>query len=261
MMKKYLWMLMLIFVAILSACGSSNNSKATDSLEKIKKDGVMKVGIEGAYPPFNFYNSKNELEGFDVDITNEIGKRMGVNVEFVATPWDSIIGGLLSNKYEIIISSMAITEDRKKKVDFTEPYYYTGAQLFTKSDSAIKNVKTDVKGKKIGVVTGTTFTDEVIRLGGEPVLYKSDLLSFQDLVNGRIDGSITDKAVGGNIIVENGYDVIAVGDVLYDETAGITVNKNQKDLVKEIDKHIKDMVKDGTYDEISKKWFGRSIFK
>ncbi|MCL1702461.1 transporter substrate-binding domain-containing protein [Lysinibacillus sp. Bpr_S20] len=260
-MKKYLCIFMLILVAVLSACGSNENANVKDALEKIKKDGVIKVGIEGAYPPFNFYNTKNELEGFDVDITNEIGKRMGVNVEFVATPWDSIIGGLLSKKYEIIISSMAITEDRKKKVDFTEPYYYTGAQLFTKSNSNIKNVETDVKGKKIGVVTGTTFTDEVIRLGGEPVLYKSDLLSFQDLVNGRVDGAITDKAVGGNIILENGYDVIQVGNVLYDETAGITVNKNQEGLVNEINKHIKDMVKDGTYDEISKKWFGRSIYK
>ena len=238
-MKKYLCIFMLIFVAVLSACGSSDKSNEKDALEKINKEGVIKVGIEGAYPPFNFYNSKNELEGFDVDITNEIAKRMGVKVEFVATPWDSIIGGLLSKKYEIIISSMAITEDRKKKVDFTEPYYYTGAQLFTKSNSAIKNVDTDVKGKKIGVVTGTTFTDEVIRLGGEPVLYKSDLLSFQDLVNGRIDGSITDKAVGGNIILENGYDVTPVGNVLYDETAGITVNKNQKGLVDEIDNKLK----------------------
>ena len=99
------------------------------------------------------------------------------------------------------------------------------------------------------------------RLGGEPVLYKSDLLSFLDLSNGRIDGAITDKAVGGNIIVENDYDLSPVGNILYDEVAGITVNKGEKELVKEIDQHIKDMVKDGTYKDISEKWFGTSIYE
>ena len=85
-------------------------------------------------------------------------------MNFVATPWDSIIGGLLSKKYEIIISSMAITEERKEKVDFTEPYYRTGAQLFAPADTEMKDAKTDLKGKKIGVVTGTTFTQEVEKL-------------------------------------------------------------------------------------------------
>lgn len=262
MKKGFLYLVMLTVIVVTAACGLNKNSDGEkNALQKIKEQGVINVGIEGAYPPFNFYNSSNELEGFDVDITNEIAKRMDVKVNFVATPWDSIIGGLLSNKYEIIISSMAITEERKEKVDFTEPYYRTGAQLFAPADTEMKDAKTDLKGKKIGVVTGTTFTQEVEKLGGEPVLYKSDLLSFQDMANGRIDGAITDKAVGGNIIVENDYDAVAVGDILYDEVAGITVNKDEKELVKEIDRHIKEMVKDGTYADISKKWFGTSIYE
>jgi len=262
MKKGFLYLMMLMLMMVTVACGL--NKKGDDeksALQEVKEKGVINVGIEGAYPPFNFYNNSNELEGFDVDITNEIAKRMDVKVNFIATPWDSIIGGLLSKKYEIIISSMAITEERKQKVDFTEPYYRTGAQLFAPANTDMKDAKTDLKGKKIGVVTGTTFTKEVERLGGEPVLYKSDLLSFQDLANGRIDGAITDKAVGGNIIVENDYDAVAVGDILYDEVAGITVNKGETELVKEIDHHIKEMVKDGTYGDISKKWFGTSIYE
>ncbi len=261
MKKGFLFIMILIFMNVTAACDFNKDNDERNVLEQIKEKEEINVGIEGAYPPFNFYNSSNELEGFDVDITNEIAKRMGVKVNFVATPWDSIIGGLLSNKYEIIISSMAITEERKQKVDFTEPYYRTGAQLFAPSNTDIKDVNTDLKGKKIGVVTGTTFTKEVERLGGEPVLYKSDLLSFLDLSNGRIDGAITDKAVGGNIIVENDYDLSPVGNILYDEVAGITVNKGEKELVKEIDQHIKDMVKDGTYKDISEKWFGTSIYE
>lgn len=261
MKKGFLFLMVLIFMNVAVACDFNKKSDGRNVLEKIIEKGEINVGIEGAYPPFNFYNNSNQLEGFDVDITNEIAKRMGVKVNFVATPWDSIIGGLLSNKYEIIISSMAITEERKQKVDFTEPYYRTGAQLFAPSNTDIKDANTDLVGKKIGVVTGTTFTKEVERLGGEPVLYKSDLLSFQDLSNGRIDGAITDKAVGGNIIVENDYDISPLGEILYDEVAGITVNKGEKDLVKEIDRHIKDMVKDGTYKKISEKWFGTSIYE
>ena len=218
----------------------------------------MSVGIEGAFPPFNYFNDKNELEGFDVDITNEIAKRMGVEANFTATPWDSILAGLLSKKYDIIISSMTITDERKQKVDFTDPYYRTGAQLFAPDNSTITD-PTNLKGLKIGVSIGTTFEQKATELGAEAVTYKSDLLTFEDMKNGRVEGVITDKVVGAAIMKEKSYPFKTIGDMLYSEDIGIALNKEEEAFRNEINKHLKDMMEDGTYEEISQKWFNRDI--
>ncbi len=254
---------------MLAACGTTKTTtsqggkgekKETGLLGEIQKAGVINIGIEGAYPPFNYFDESNKLVGFDVDIADEITKRMGVKPNYVPTPWDTIIGGLLTKKYDIILSSMSITEERKQKVDFTEPYYHTGAQLFIAEDNtAIKDPVADIKGELIGVCIGTTFEKKATELGAKVVTYKNDMLTFQDLSNKRIVGVITDKAVGARMIKEKGYPFKPVGDMLIQDAAGITLNKNEEALKAEINKHLKDMMEDGTYEEISKKWFGNDI--
>lgn len=261
-------LILALFTLLLSACGGketgtteapkSNETETAGVLGKIKSSGTINIGIEGAYPPFNFYNDKNELEGFDVDITNELAKRMGVKANYLATPWDSIIAGLLSKKYDIILSSMAITEERKKKVDFTDPYYHTGAQLFIPESSAIAS-PTDIKGKKIATAIGTTFEKKATELGAELVTYKNDMLGFQDMENGRVEGIITDRGVGARIIKEKNYPFKPIGDPLLLDAAGIALNKNEEALRVELNKYLEEMLKDGTYEQISKKWFDQDI--
>lgn len=269
-MKKPILLVMTICVIfMLAACGSSEKTTSTGgkdankdsgTLADIKKKGVIDIGIEGAYPPFNYFDKSNKLIGFDVDIANEITKRMRVKPNYVPTPWDTIIGGLQTKKYDIIISSMAINEERKQKVDFTDPYYHTGAQLFVNEDySKIKDPKKDIKGKKIAVAIGTTFEQKATELGATIVNYKSDLLTFQDLYNKRVVGVITDKAVGSRMIKEKGYKFKAVGDMLFEDAAGITLNKHEEELKAEINKHLNNLMEDGTYEAISKKWFGEDI--
>jgi ABC-type amino acid transport substrate-binding protein len=266
-LKKYFFLLLtMLLMLMLAACGTSKESsgsvdkKDTGILAKIKKDGVINIGIEGVYPPFNYFDKENKLIGFDVDIADEITKRMGVKPNYIPTPWDTIIGGLLTKKYEIILSSMAITDERKQKVDFTKPYYHTGAQLFiNKDNNDIKDPEKDIKDKKLGVAIGTTFEKKAVELGATVVTYKSDLLTFQDLANKRVDGVLTDKAVGSRLIKEKNYPFKAVGDMLLQDAAGIALNKNEKALKADIDKHLKAMMDDGTYAKISKKWFGEDI--
>lgn len=271
-MKKYLFgLLVMVLMLTLAACGTSNessgsvdkgkkNQDGTGVLAKIKKDGVLNIGIEGVYPPFNYFDKSNKLIGFDVEIADEITKRMGVKPNYIPTPWDTIIGGLLTNKYDIILSSMAITDERKQKVDFTEPYYHTGAQLFIHEDNKnILDPEKDIKGKKIGVAIGTTFEKKALELGATVTTYKSDLLTFQDLANKRVAGVLTDKAVGSRLIKEQSYPFKAVGDMLLQDAAGIALNKNEEALKSEINKHLKAMMEDGTYAKISEKWFGEDI--
>ncbi len=276
--RSMIYILMIsLFTLLLSACGNKaasptenptentpaasatqNQSEDLGVLGKIKSSGTITVGIEGAYPPYNFFNDKNELEGFDVDLTNELAQRMGVKVNFVATPWDSIIAGLLAKKYDVVISSMAITVERKKKIDFTEPYYHSGMQLFVPDSSDITDPY-KIKGRKIGVTIGTTFEKKGKELGAELVTYKNDNLCFQDMQNGRIEGVITNRNLGARIIKEKQYPFKPIGDLLLKDGAGIALNQNEEALKNELNKHLADMLKDGTYEKISLKWFDRDI--
>lgn len=108
------------------------------SLERVKKAGKISFAMSGGYPPFNYFNDKDELTGFDVDIGKEVAKRLGVEYEPVTTDWNGILEGLRSGRYDGIFGSMAITDERLKVIDFTDPYYYSGAQLIVRKDSKIK---------------------------------------------------------------------------------------------------------------------------
>lgn len=111
---------------------------ATDgSLERIKKAGKISFAMSGGYPPFNYFNEQDELTGFDVEIGQEVAKRLGVTYEPITTDWSGILEGLRSGRYDGIFGSMAITDERLKVVDFTDPYYYSGAQLIVQKDSTI----------------------------------------------------------------------------------------------------------------------------
>ncbi|MBU8877533.1 transporter substrate-binding domain-containing protein [Bacillus sp. FJAT-29790] len=261
-MKKFmLGVCMIVLVLITAACGGNKeggDSAGGATLKAIKSKGVIQIAMEGAYPPYNFINESNQLEGFDVDIAQEIAKRLDVKAELLPIPWDSMIPALTGKKFDIIVSDMAITEERKKKVDFSNPYFTTGNQLFVPQDSAIK-VPEDMKGKKIGVTISTTAAEMVTEHEADVKLYKNDFLAFEDLINGRLDGVSTDQGVGAKIILERNYTLLAVDGLLNTEEAGITIRKEDTDLREEINKIIADMQNDGTYEEISKKWFGKDI--
>jgi len=108
-----------------------------DSLEKVLKEGVLSFAMSGGYPPFNYYNEKNELSGFDVEIAKAVCKKLGVRYKPVTTAWDGIIEGLRAGRYDGVWGSMAITEGRLNIVDFSDPYYISGAQLVVRKDSPI----------------------------------------------------------------------------------------------------------------------------
>lgn len=118
----------------------SNEKPATDdSLDRVKKAGKIKFAMSGGYPPFNYFNDKEELTGFDVEIGKEVAKRLGVSYEPVTTDWSGILEGLRSKRYDGIFGSMAISKERSEVVDFTDPYYYSGAQLIVRNDSKINS--------------------------------------------------------------------------------------------------------------------------
>lgn len=259
-MKK-LNVLILVTLILLAAtgCGAAkSNSAAATTLDRIKADGKLTYAMSGQYPPFNYFNDQNQLTGFDVEIGQEIAKRIGVTPAPIATEWDGLIAGLKASKFDMILGSMAITEERLKEVDFSTPYYRSGAQVIVPADSKISGGD-DLQGKTVGVVLGTTYEAKARELGATVKTYKGDPDTFNDLHTGRIDAVITDKIVGLNAIKKNNYPFKLVGDLLYQEKMGIAIRKDSPKLLEAVDNALSKMMEDGTYKQISEKYFSADI--
>jgi polar amino acid transport system substrate-binding protein len=231
-----------------------------DDLVNVKKKGEISMAMSGQYPPFNFVDDKNHLTGFDVEIGKEIAKRIGITGVPITTAWDGIIAGLLANKYELICGSMAITEERLKSIDFSAPYYRSGAQLFVKKGSPIKSVA-DMKGKKLGITLGTTY-EQWVRKNMTDIdirTYKGVPDMVLEVMNGRIDGFISDKIVGALAIKDKGIGIELAGSLLYEEKMGIALRQGNAPLKAAIDNALVAMKADGTYKDISMKWLGLDV--
>lgn len=222
--------------------------------------GTLSVALTGKYPPFSFYNHKGELAGFDVDVAREIARRLGKTPKIIPTEWDGILAGLLSGRYDAIIGSMAITPEREKAVDFSRPYYISGAQLFIhkKDRDRIHSIDDLPKGAKVGAVLGTTYehylTQHFPRL--DVVTYKGDVDIFQEMRYGRLDGFVSDRLVGMYQIKTAKMPFIPAGPLLYQEQMGIPVQPGHKALLAQINDALQGMERDGFLQKLHEKWFG-----
>ncbi|MFZ3577226.1 transporter substrate-binding domain-containing protein [Virgibacillus sp. DJP39] len=265
MKRFYQITVILLLMLVISACGDSqetsgdkeNKENTEDTvLSTVEESGVLRVGFEGTYQPFNYLNDENEFAGFDVDIANELASRLGVEAEFIATKWDSLIGGLKADKFDVIIGQMTVTEERKKSVDFTDPYVVTGSVLITREDATGISELEDIKGKKVGVGGGTTFEEVANSVeGAEVVLYKAVTDYIQDLINGRLDVIINDQLLMSYNIKEEGLPIKIASDVVNKDEIGMAVKKDSPEFVAKLNETLAEMIEDGTYEEIYKEWF------
>lgn len=222
-------------------------------------DQPLRVALTGKFPPFNYYNQQGELAGFDVDVANAIGKRINRKVQFVATEWDGILAGLLGGKFDTIIGSMAITPERAKQVNFSKPYYRSGAQLFIHRDNPAQVYSLDeCAGLKIAAVLGETYQHYLDESHPEVqvVTLKSSVEIFELLQQQRITGFVTDRLVGSWQIKQAERPFVPVGGLLYTENIGIPVRMNDTALLKQINMALTQMKSDGTMKLIHQKYFG-----
>ena len=251
----------------------------------------IRIGTEGAYPPWNNLNAAGELEGAEIDFGNEACKRMGVDCEWVTQDWDGIIPALLNGKYDIIIAGMSITEERKQKVNFTRGYMTDGARFAVLKDSGLADLsiagmtKVDLSnpggkekaaigqliaamdGKAVGVQSSTihqNFLDQYMSGAVDIRLYQTVDDQNLDLAAGRIDALLAD--VGSTIDFmesDSGGDVAFTGPTffggVFGEGVGGAVRKEDSDILEMWNKAIAEMSADGTTAKITEKWFGRDI--
>ena len=231
---------------------------ATD-LAQIKQKGVMTVAMSGEYPPFSQPSLKGGLEGFDVDVANELGKRLGVKVNVVKTEFPSIIAGIQAGIFDLAVASQSKTPERAKAVDFTaEPYYYDGVQLFAPVASKATSLAS-LKGQPVGVALGTIFEKALKDKGHDKIVsYSGEQEGFLALGAGRVQAFLTEKSVGA-VAIKNGIKMKPIGPVLLSDETYVTFAKNSPALGAAVNKALDDMRADGTLKKISQKWVGLDI--
>lgn len=263
--KKLLGILMIftLTASIFVGCKSNaDTSKKATLLDEVKKAEKMRVGLMGTYPPYNFLNEKNEVDGFDADIAKEVAKRIGIKAEFITSEWSGMIAGLEKGKFDVVISQMTITEERKKSMDFSQPYIKNTVNvIISEGNNDIKSIE-DFKGKKIGVGLGTNdekYLKEVAmpKVGNfEVVTYNDVITTLLDLNTGRIDATVNNLFAIKPQIEKSNLKIKAVGDPIKEDFAGIAIRKGNEEFLAALDKALEDIKKDGTYKAIFMKWFG-----
>lgn len=230
----------------------------------------IRIGVEGAYPPFSSTTPDGKLEGFDIDIAWALGKAMGAEIVLVAQDWDGIIPALLARKYDAIIASMSITEERKKKVAFSNKYYNTPAKFVCKKGTIKEFTRESLKGKAVGVQRATTHDSYLTDNYGKDVKikrYATQDEAYLDMSAGRLDFLLADSVAlsDGFLKRPEGKDFEFVGPDMTDvrwfgEGVGVAIRKKDKDLVEMFNKAIDQIRADGTYKKIQDKYFNFNVY-
>ena len=228
------------------------------------------IGTEGAYPPFNTIDDQGNLKGFDIDVADALCEEMGANCTYQTQDWAGIIPGLLANKYDAIIASMSITEERAKKVDFTEKYYQTPARFIAPDGMDVAVSEDGLEGKVIGVQRATVSANFIRDNFGDVAdvkAYDTQEEATLDLVSGRVDMVFADslKLKEGFLASDQGAAFEFKGPGFSDpewfgEGIGIAVRPGEDELRQCFNKAIAAIREDGTYDAISQKHFGMNIY-
>ena len=247
MAKKFLGL------ALLAACATV--AQAAD----------LKVAIDPTYEPFTYKTPDGKPTGFDVDVANAICAELKRNCVFVEQVWDSMIPGLQARKYDVIVSSLSITEERKRVIDFSDRYYKTPSAIVVKKGTPYTG-PASLKGKRIGVLKGSTqekwAMGELKPAGVTVVPYEAQDQVYLDINAGRLDGTVADKVEvhGGFLRKPEGKDYGYVGADQYEtkyygDGIGIGMRKGQKELKDQINAAIKTIRSNGTYNTLAKKYF------
>jgi polar amino acid transport system substrate-binding protein len=224
----------------------------------------LKLGTEGAYPPFNLIDASGQVGGFDVEIGQALCAKMKVECEVVTSDWDGIIPALNAKKFDFLIASLSITEERKVAVDFTNPYYTNKLQFVAPKGKEFKTDKASLQGKVIGAqratIAGTWMEDNLDGVV-ELKLYDTQENAYLDLSSGRLDGILADSFVQWEWLKSDaGKGFEFKGDPVFDnDKIGIAVRKGDELRVK-LNAALAEIVADGTYKKINDKYFPFSIY-
>lgn len=245
--------MMLAVMSQMTGCGQKDTSGATGSAVKLV------VASEASFPPMEFVDDAGTVVGFDIDLIKAVAKEAGLELEIKNVAWDGIFGALQSGTVNAIISSVTITEERKSKFDFTEPYIRAGQVVLVRTgDKAKYPDLASLKGKPVGVQMGTTGAERMQKETVELKQYNTAGLAVIDLANGNVEAVMIDKPVADYYSTQKPEftkKVEVSGEPYTAEQFGIVVRKDDKELLQKLNGALTKLRQDGTLKRIEENWF------
>ncbi|HWK23166.1 MAG TPA: amino acid ABC transporter substrate-binding protein [Ureibacillus sp.] len=258
MKRKFSLVFILAMVlTILAACGSDDKTEGSSS----EKD-TLTIGIDDTFAPMGFRDDNNEIVGFDIDLATAAAEHMGVDVNFQPIDWSTKESELSSGRIDLIWNGYTITEERKQKVLFTEPYLENAQVVLTLNDSSISTLN-DLDGKQVGIQALSSALDA---LNANPISekvtlneYKDNVLALTDLKAKRVEAVVIDKVVAEYFMTQEPNTFKILDETLAPEQYAVGVKKGNEELLEKVQAALDEMNEDGTAAEISTKWFGEDI--
>jgi len=230
---------------------------ATFTVPSFAQTKKLVVAQDTTFPPMEFIDDSKAQVGFDVDLMNAIAKEAQLSIEFKSVSWDGIFAGVQNGTYDIIASSVTITDERQKTLDFSDPYINAGQVLVLLSDNNKDTKLADFVGRNVGAQVNTTGSMEVDKIKGAKLKAYDDIaLSFDDLINKRVEAVVIDGPVAALYLQNPKFKgkIKVVGEPMTSENYGIVVKKGNKALLTKINAALATLKKNGKLDEIKAKW-------
>ena len=227
------------------------------STEELFPDGKFIVGIEGTYPPFTYHDQNGELTGFDVELAQLIGEKLGIEIEFVEAAWDSLLIGVDTGRFDTVINSVSITEERKEKYIFSDPYFYSSKLVIVRGDNEEIKGPEDLKGKKIATNLTNADIPWYESHGAEIVGIETSGEAFDMVLSGRVDFDSSTPVILNDYLDEHPDANLKVAFVITDFEAkvGIPLRKEETGRLEAINAVLEQLREDGTLVELSEKYF------
>ncbi|MEN2765708.1 transporter substrate-binding domain-containing protein [Ornithinibacillus xuwenensis] len=264
MRKLKITLFFALIMVVLAACGTKesdeeNTNGATDdnagSEYGLIEDGKLIFAASGEFKPFS-YMEGNEMVGYDIAVAEAIAEKLGLEAVQQKAKFSGIVTGVNEGRYDVAVASHTITDDRLEKVNFSDPYYYSGPVIYTRPDSDIQSAE-DLKGKEISVSRGSTYVEMAEEYTDDIKQVDSDVVALQSLASGHHDAVITDD-ITGQTAIKNGLEVENRGQLGISEQA-IAVNKENEALLEAINEALQELKDSGELAKLSEEWIGVDI--
>ena len=227
---------------------------------KTLREGTLKVATEGTFSPFSYYNDKNELVGYDVDVARAVAEKFGLKIEFLTAPWDAMLAAFDAGKADAVFNQVSITDERKKKYEYSVPYTVVyGAIIVHKDNNDIKSFE-DLKGKKNADSATSNWAQVAKKYGAQNVTVDSFAKSMELLIARRVDTVVRDNTVFYDFLKQRPDAPIKIAAKLKDvDYSAAIVQKGNKELADQISKALNELKAEGKLKEISLKYFGKDV--
>ncbi|MEK4670856.1 amino acid ABC transporter substrate-binding protein [Niallia sp. FSL R7-0271] len=251
-MKRLVTMILAVTAIFTIVAGCSKSAE--------KDDNTLVIGIDDKFAPMGFRDENNEIVGFDIDYAKAAAEKMGMKAQFQPIDWKTKESELSSGRIDLIWNGYTITDERKEKVLFTEPYLKNAQVVVTLADSSLSKLN-DLEGKVVGLQSLSSASDA---LDADPIKSKiktvtefaDNVSALNDLKSGRLDAVVIDEIVINYYMTKEEGTFKVLDESLAPEEYGVGVKKGNEDLLNKLQKALDEMNEDGTASEISEKWFG-----